>query len=43
MTLLACEMSAIVMWTSFKVFIKFVTILLLFFMFCFLASNHVGS
>ena len=31
------------MQTIFKVFIEFVTILLLFFMFCFLAPRHVGS
>ena len=31
------------MWTIFKVFIEFVTILLLLFMFCDLAMRHVGS
>ena len=31
------------MWTIFKVFIKFVTILLMFYLFVFLAVSHVGS
>ena len=31
------------MWTIFKVFIEFVTTLLLFFVFDFLAMRHVGS
>ena len=31
------------MWTIFKVFIEFVTLLLLFYVFGFLAARHVGS
>ena len=31
------------MWTIFKVFIEFVTILFLLYVFCFLAVKHVGS
>ena len=31
------------MWTIFKVFIEFVTILLLFYVLVFLAMRHVGS
>ena len=31
------------MWTIFKVFIEFVTILLLFYVFSFLATRRVGS
>ena len=31
------------MWTIFKVFIEFVTVLLLFYVLVFLAERHVGS
>ena len=31
------------MWTIFKVFIEFVTVLLLFYVLVFLSSRHVGS
>ena len=33
----------LLMWTIFKVFIEFVTILLLFYVFSFLATRRVGS